>query len=120
MNDVDGDDGGDGVGRVFAGGKQARAEDDSHFAVEVVFECRGQCEGLARAGVEQNGRVGIGAVISSYRSVVLVAIGGIEREDPAAGNAIFPGRVDEQGGARVGAAAESLGSAVDADVFDVD
>ena len=55
VDDVDCDDRRERVSRVFAGGEDARAEDDSNFAVEVVFDRGSQAEVLADTSVEQDG-----------------------------------------------------------------
>lgn len=115
MDVVDCNGGGDGGGGVAAQGDYAGAYQDTDGGLPIVFKGWGEADGVAGAAVQLDVGWRLRGFIAGDASVVGVAIGGVEGEDPVAGEAVFPGGVHEGGGAGLGVALESLAGAVDAD-----
>src|SRR6266702_5587852 len=102
----------DGFRSIVAGRNQADAEKHANVRFPAVFDGRSQTVGIARSRVHLDaGRtlyiLLIRKVVSGYACVAVVTVCGIERHHPVSRQAVFPGRIDEEGIAGLGASAES-------------
>ena len=83
-------------GRIASDGDQAGPNQHAQLGAPVVFNCGRQAERIASARVEGAREVGIPDVVSAYAGIINVVARGIEGQNPALGQAVFPCRVNEK------------------------